>query len=103
MVAAGKAAGTMARAAEELLGEKVSGGLVVTKDGHDPGPEDFETVFASHPEPDERGVEAARKCRSCRVVWERGICCWRSSRVVRRRCSPTRAAHRAGRSERADV
>src|ERR671920_821740 len=61
VLAAGKAAGEMAKAAEELLGEKVSGGLVVTKDGHDPGPEGFETVFASHPEPDERGVEAARK------------------------------------------
>src|SRR5918992_303093 len=61
VLAAGKAAGAMAQAAEELLGEKVSGRLVVTKDGHDPGPEGFETVFASHPEPDERGVEAARK------------------------------------------
>ena len=61
VVAAGKAAGAMARAALGLLGEKVSGGLVVTKDGHDPGPEDLETVFASHPEPDERGVEAARE------------------------------------------
>jgi len=61
VLAAGKAAGAMAKAAEELLGEKVSGGLVVTKDGHDPGPEGFETVFAAHPEPDERGVEAARK------------------------------------------
>ena len=61
VLAAGKAAGAMAKAAEELLGEKVSGGLVVTKDDHDPGPEGFETVFASHPEPDERSVEAARK------------------------------------------
>jgi glycerate 2-kinase len=61
VLAAGKAAGAMARAADELLGERVSGGLVVTKDGHDPGPEDFETAFSSHPEPDERGVEAARR------------------------------------------
>ena len=61
VIAAGKAAGAMARAAKELLGEKVSGGLVVTKDGHDPGPQDFETIFASHPEPDERGVQAARR------------------------------------------
>jgi glycerate 2-kinase len=59
VVAAGKAAGAMAKAADELLGEKVSGGLVVTKNGHDPGPENFETAFASHPEPDERSVEAA--------------------------------------------
>ncbi len=61
VLAAGKAAGAMARAAGELLGERVSGGLVVTKDGHDPGPEGFETAFASHPEPDERGVEATRR------------------------------------------
>jgi len=63
VLAVGKAAGAMAKAAKELLGEKVSGGLVVTKDDHDPGPEGFETVFASHPEPDERGVEAARKAQ----------------------------------------
>ena len=63
VVAAGKAAGAMAEAAEELFGGRVEAGLVVTKDGHDPGPDRFETVFASHPEPDGRGVEAARKVR----------------------------------------
>jgi glycerate 2-kinase len=61
VVAAGKAAGAMARAAEEVLGGRISGGVVVTKDDHDPGPEGFEPVFASHPEPDERSVEAARR------------------------------------------
>ncbi len=63
VLAAGKAAGAMAEAADELLGERISGGLVVTKDGHGGGPEHFETVFSSHPEPDERGVEAAEKVR----------------------------------------
>ena len=63
VLAAGKAAGAMARAADGLLGERVEGGLVVTKDGHDAEPEGFEAVFASHPEPDERGVEAARKAQ----------------------------------------
>ena len=72
VLAAGKAAGAMARAAQELLGEKVSGGLVVTKDEHDPGPEGFETVFASHPEPDERGVEAARKAQEVVESLEEG-------------------------------
>jgi hydroxypyruvate reductase len=61
VVAAGKAAGPMAKAAVELLGDRVSGGIVVTKNDHEPGPGVLETVFASHPEPDERGVEAARK------------------------------------------
>jgi glycerate 2-kinase len=72
VLAAGKAAGAMAKSAEELLGEKVSGGLVVTKDGHDPGPEGFETVLASHPEPDERGVEAARKVQEAVESLEEG-------------------------------
>ncbi len=63
VVAVGKAAGAMARAAVEVLGDNISGGIVVTKDDHEPGPEVLETVFSSHPEPDERGVEAARKIR----------------------------------------
>ncbi|BBL80147.1 hydroxypyruvate reductase [Rubrobacter xylanophilus] len=61
LLAAGKAAGPMARAAAGILGGKISGGLVVTKDGHEPGPEGLETLYASHPEPDERGLEAARR------------------------------------------
>jgi len=61
VLAVGKAAGAMAAAACELLGERLAGGLVVTKDGHEAGPESLETLFASHPEPDERGVEAARR------------------------------------------
>ncbi len=63
VVAAGKAAGAMARAAQELFDGRIEAGIVVTKDGHDEGPEGYETVFASHPEPDERGVEASRKVR----------------------------------------
>ena len=63
VAAAGKAAGAMARAAEELFAGRIEAGLVVTKEGHDAGPEGFETVFASHPEPDEGGVEAARRVR----------------------------------------
>ena len=53
VVAAGKAAGPMAEAAQELFGGRIEAGILVTKDGHDGGPEGFETVFASHPEPDE--------------------------------------------------
>ena len=61
VLAAGKAAPAMASAAEELLGERLAGGLVVTKYGHDGGSGRLETVFAAHPEPDEHGVEAARR------------------------------------------
>jgi hydroxypyruvate reductase len=62
VLAAGKAAGAMALAAADLLGkQRLAGGLVVTKDEHAPGPENLETIFAAHPEPDERGVKAARR------------------------------------------
>ena len=70
--AAGKAAGAMAEAVHELFDGRIASGLVVTKDAHDAGPEGFETVFASHPEPDERGVEAARKVRELAESLEEG-------------------------------
>lgn len=60
-LAVGKAAGSMARATAELLGEQLYGGLCVAKYGHEAAPEPFETLFAAHPEPDERSVAAARR------------------------------------------
>src|SRR5918998_1605888 len=61
VVAAGKAAGAMVQGAGELLGERIAGGLVVTKYGHEASSGEIETISAAHPEPDERGVEAARR------------------------------------------
>src|ERR687893_1289772 len=61
VLAAGKAAGAMARASEELLGGRLAGGLVVTKHGHEAPSGRLETIFAAHPEPDESGVEADRR------------------------------------------
>jgi glycerate 2-kinase len=61
VLAAGKAAGAMARAAEELFGERIAGGLIVTKDGHEASSERLDVLFAAHPEPDGRSVEAARR------------------------------------------
>jgi hydroxypyruvate reductase len=65
VLAAGKAAGPMAGAAAELLGGLLSGGLVLTKDEHavpDSAREaGLEVRFASHPEPDGRGEEAASR------------------------------------------
>ena len=63
VLAIGKAAVAMARAAEELLGDGLAGGLAITKDdgNQEEGLERLEILFASHPEPDERGVEAARR------------------------------------------
>ena len=61
VLAAGKAAGAMSRAAEELFGERIAGGLIVTKYGHEASSEKLEIIFAAHPEPDEKSVEAARR------------------------------------------
>jgi hydroxypyruvate reductase len=61
VLAVGKASGPMARAAGEVLGEALSDGLCVIKDGHEEPPEPFETVVAGHPEPDEGSVRAAEK------------------------------------------
>src|ERR687886_3093772 len=55
-LAVGKAAGAMAGAAGEVLGERLSGGLCVTKVGHQEAPPPFENVAASHPEPDDKSV-----------------------------------------------
>jgi len=63
VVAIGKAAAPMARAACDVCGDRVSGGIVITKDGHltERLPASLETFEASHPIPDERGVRAASR------------------------------------------
>ncbi len=53
VLSAGKAACAMARATEELLGDRIFGGLVVAKEGHEAPLGSLETIVASHPEPDE--------------------------------------------------
>src|SRR5574340_783169 len=65
LVAAGKAGVPMARAALDILGSRITTGIVIVKDGY--GLESGENlgsvrVFeAAHPIPDERGVTAARE------------------------------------------
>ncbi len=62
VVAIGKAAWRMARAAVDVLGEKVSGGIVITKYGHSLGVIPGLVIRESgHPVPDESGVSAARE------------------------------------------
>ncbi|WP_312815277.1 glycerate kinase [Sedimentibacter sp.] len=62
VVAIGKAAWTMAFAAKEKLGDKVSRGIIVTKYAHSKGPiEGFEIIEAGHPVPDENSVIGAAK------------------------------------------
>ncbi len=63
LVAAGKAAWQMAKAASECMGERIERGVVVTKYDHVMGPiANFECFEAGHPVPDEnsfRGTQAA--------------------------------------------
>ncbi|MCA9622383.1 MAG: DUF4147 domain-containing protein, partial [Myxococcales bacterium] len=61
VVAMGKAAGAMAEGAVAVFGALP--GLVVTKDGHHPGPPGFEVRYAAHPIPDARGAVAAARLR----------------------------------------
>lgn len=60
IIAIGKAAWQMAKAACTLLGPKVSEGIVITKYGHTMGEIPGITIFESgHPVPDENSVKAA--------------------------------------------
>ncbi len=63
LVAAGKAAWQMAKAASDCLGSRIENGVVVTKYGHVMGPiANFSCFEAGHPVPDEnsfRGTQAA--------------------------------------------
>src|SRR5215212_6854761 len=61
VLAVGKASGAMARAAGEILGGVLEGGLCVIKRGHEEPPPPFETLAAGHPEPDEGSVRAAEE------------------------------------------
>jgi glycerate 2-kinase len=61
VLGAGKASASMARAIEDILAERISAGLVVTKYGHAEPLKQIEVVEAGHPTPDENGVEAARR------------------------------------------
>ena len=58
VVGAGKASGVMAAAVEEVLGDRISAGVVVVKDGHSVPLRYVRIHEASHPVPDARGVEA---------------------------------------------
>jgi glycerate 2-kinase len=64
IVGAGKASARMAAAVEEILGERITGGVIATKDGHLANTKRTQLRECSHPVPDERGVAAAQKILS---------------------------------------
>jgi hydroxypyruvate reductase len=57
----GKASARMAAALEEILGDRIAAGLVVTADGYKVPTARVEVVEAAHPVPDARGLAAARR------------------------------------------
>ncbi len=59
VVGAGKASGGMAAAVESTLGDRVSGGLVIVKDGYGAPTRRIRLAEAGHPVPDQRGAAAA--------------------------------------------
>ncbi len=61
VVGAGKAGASMARAAERVLGARITAGLVNVKDGHTLPLRRIELNECSHPEPDERGERGAQR------------------------------------------
>ena len=56
---AGKAGAPMARALEELLGDRIADGVIVVKEGHGLPLTRVRIHEASHPVPDERGIKGA--------------------------------------------
>ena len=57
----GKAAAPMALAVQALLGERLSGGVIVVKYRHQLSVEGIKVIEAGHPIPDEAGLEGARQ------------------------------------------
>lgn len=63
LIAAGKAAWQMAKAACDRLGDRIDDGAVVTKHGHSKGPiGDLRIFEAGHPVSDEAGYRATDRC-----------------------------------------
>jgi hydroxypyruvate reductase len=59
VVGTGKAGAPMAKALEDLLGDRVSDGVIVVKEGHGLPLKRVRIHEASHPVPDERGIRGA--------------------------------------------
>jgi len=59
VVGMGKASPAMAQAIEQLLGSRISGGVVITKYGHALPLKHLQVCESAHPVPDEAGVRAA--------------------------------------------
>lgn len=70
LVGTGKASSSMARAIEELFGERMTKGVITTKYGHLLPLKQTQIIEAGHPIPDRKGYEGARKIQ--RLLKESG-------------------------------
>ncbi|MCU1239093.1 MAG: glycerate 2-kinase [Candidatus Solibacter sp.] len=61
VIGAGKAGASMARAAERVLGKRITAGLINVKDGHLAKLRRIELNECGHPVPDERGATGAER------------------------------------------
>jgi glycerate 2-kinase len=61
LIGAGKASNPMAQAIEEILGDRLSKGVITTKYGHLLPLKKIKIVEAGHPIPDQKGYEGAKK------------------------------------------
>ncbi len=61
VIGAGKASARMALAIEDILGSRISGGIIAVKRGHSERLNYIRMIEAGHPVPDEKSVEAARE------------------------------------------
>ena len=58
VVGAGKACAAMAQSVEKILGSRLTGGIVIVKDGYSLPTEKITVLEASPPIPDPRGIRA---------------------------------------------
>jgi hydroxypyruvate reductase len=61
LVGTGKASNSMAKAVEEIFGDRMTKGVVTTKYGHLLSLKKTEIIEAGHPIPDQKGYEGAKK------------------------------------------
>ena len=68
VVGAGKAGAPMAQAAAEILDERLTGGVVIVKEGHFHSSANLQSAIdnlqlfeAGHPVPDQRGIDATQR------------------------------------------
>ena len=62
VISIGKAATAMATAISASLGERSHCGLIIDKFDKTPVPEHFERIIAGHPVPNQKSIEAGRRC-----------------------------------------